>query len=107
MNGRTRPAAIGPAVTLALGLALLSLDPTRGLAQSASGDSGSQGAASILADQVRAQGHHCDKPLEAHVDPDLSLPGQKAWILTCSNATYSIQLRPGKAAQIDQLSEGQ
>lgn len=85
-------------------LALLGLGAALALADQASDNSNSQEAASVLAGQVRAQGYSCDKVIEAHVDPSVSLPGLKGWILTCSNATYIVRLRPHMAAEIEPIA---
>jgi hypothetical protein len=83
---------------------LLGLDPLLAMAQT-TGDSGANGgAATIVADQVRDQGHRCDEPATAQRDPTLSQPDLPVWILQCANATYRVTVRAGMAATIEAVT---
>jgi hypothetical protein len=84
-----------------LWIAALGLLPTLALAAEAPDESQPIRARSILADQVREQGHACGNAIEAHRDADLSRPDMPVWILSCSNATYRITVRPDMAARIE------
>lgn len=61
-------------------------------------------AKNILADQVREQGHPCDKAIAASHDEAESRPDEPAWILRCSNGTYRIRVRADMAAYIEPIS---
>jgi hypothetical protein len=104
MPGATVTARIGRAGIAAVAPALLCLVAPLSFADQASDASQTERPETVLAGQVRQQGHICDKALEAHRDAALSRPDVTAWILRCSNATYSIRLRPGMAARIDRIS---
>jgi hypothetical protein len=86
-----------------LWIAAFCLLPTLALAAEAPDESQPIRARSILADQVREQGHACGSAIEAHRDPDLSRPDLPVWILSCSNATYRITVRPDMAARIERI----
>jgi len=58
---------------------------------------------SILAVQIRSQGHACDKPLGATRDDETSKPDQPVWVLKCANATYRMQLTAGMPAKVERL----
>jgi hypothetical protein len=94
--------------SIAAGLlgALLALAPTLALADDAADPNGPEAPATILAGQIRQQGHPCDKSLSASRDPTLSTAHQPVWILVCSNATYQISVRADQAAAV-QVIDGQ
>lgn len=56
---------------------------------------------SIIAAQVRMQGHTCNEPLRAERDMLASRPNEAVWTLTCENATYRVTLVPDMAARIE------
>jgi hypothetical protein len=56
--------------------------------------------AAIVAAKVRDQGFACTEPVTATRDEALSKPDQAAYVLSCANATYSVQLVPDEAAKI-------
>jgi hypothetical protein len=60
-------------------------------------------AAETIAVQIRSQGYACDKAQSAERDKEFSKPGEAAWILTCSNATYRVRLVPDMAAKVEKL----
>jgi hypothetical protein len=60
-------------------------------------------AAETIAVQIRSQGYACDKAESAERDEQFSKPGEAAWILTCSNATYRVRLVPDMAAKVEKL----
>lgn len=78
----------------------LSLDPILAMAQTAEDG----GAASIIADQIRDQGHRCDKPVSAQRDPTLSQPDLPVWILQCANATYRVTVRGSMASTVEEIT---
>ena len=59
--------------------------------------------AETLAAQVRLQGHHCNEPLSATRDTELSKPNEAVWVLKCANATYRLMLIPNMAAKVERL----
>lgn len=59
----------------------------------------------IVSAQVRKQGHKCDEPATAVRDTENSKPHVAVWILTCANAKYRVQLTPGLASNIEELSD--
>jgi hypothetical protein len=59
--------------------------------------------AEIIAVQIRDQGYTCNKALSAVRDEEFSKPGEDAWILKCSNASYRVRLIPDMAAKVEQL----
>ncbi len=65
--------------------------------------SAEEDAKTVIASQVRDQGHPCDKPETAVRDESLSKPGEAVWNLTCDNASYQVRLIPGMAADIKKL----
>lgn len=60
-------------------------------------------AANILAVQIRKQGYNCSKAKSAKRDKDASKPGEKAWVLTCENATYRVRTIPNMADKVERL----
>jgi len=56
---------------------------------------------SIIAAQVRLQGHACNEPRRAERDMQASRPNEAVWTLTCENATYRVTLVPDMAARIE------
>jgi hypothetical protein len=56
---------------------------------------------SIIAAQVRIQGHTCNDPRRAERDMQASRPNETVWTLTCENATYRVTLVPDMAARIE------
>jgi hypothetical protein len=56
---------------------------------------------SIIAAQVRLQGHTCNEPRRAERDMLASRPNETVWTLTCENATYRVTLVPDMAARIE------
>ncbi|MGH6941160.1 hypothetical protein [Hypericibacter sp.] len=87
--------------------AMLALAPTLALAADAADPNGPESPATILAGQIRQQGHPCDKSLSATRDPTLSTTHQPVWVLVCSNATYQITLRADQAASVEVIGGGQ
>lgn len=57
----------------------------------------------IIADQLRAQGYTCDKPLSAERDVERSKPNEAVWVLKCDHATYRVRLIPNMAAGVERL----
>ena len=57
----------------------------------------------VIAAQVREQGHPCGTPESAERDETLSKPGETVWKLTCDDASYQVRLIPGMAADITKL----
>ena len=84
-------------------VAALCLWPTLGLAAEMPDPNQPEQAKTILAGQIRQQGHLCDKSLEARHDAAQSQPDQPVWILVCSNATYRVRLRPDMAARVERI----
>jgi hypothetical protein len=82
----------------------LSLDPILAMAQTAEDSGADGGAASIIADQIRDQGHRCDKPVSAQRDPTLSQPDLPVWILQCANATYRVTVRGSMASTVEEIT---
>ena len=60
-------------------------------------------SADIIAVQIRDQGYTCDKAESAERDQAFSKPGEDAWILKCSNASYRVRLVPDMAAKVERL----
>jgi hypothetical protein len=58
----------------------------------------------VLAAQIRAQGYHCEPPLSAERDAELSKPNQAVWILKCRASTFRIRLDPDMAAKVEKLN---
>lgn len=104
MRRTITPIWIGLAGIAAAWVALLCFSPTVSVADQASEPGQADPPDVVLAGQVRQQGRICDDTVEAHRDEALSRPGTPAWILVCTNATYSIRLRPGLSARIDRIS---
>jgi len=65
---------------------------------------GEEGPAGILADQVREQGHRCDEPARAEPDNARSRADERAWIVTCANASFRVRLIPDMGAVIEPLN---
>lgn len=57
----------------------------------------------IVADQIRSQGFECGTAESAVRDEADTTPGEQAWILTCSNATYRVKFVPDQAAHVEQI----
>lgn len=57
----------------------------------------------IVADQIRSQGFACDTAESATRDEADTTPGEQAWILTCSNATYRVKFVPDQAARVERI----
>lgn len=70
-------------------------------AQTAGGDSDTP--PEIVAAQIRDQGYACGIAQKAVRDEADTSPGEQAWILTCSNATYRVKFVPDQAAHVEQL----
>jgi hypothetical protein len=87
--------------------AMLAFAPTLALAADAADPNGPESPATILAGQIRQQGHPCYKSLSASRDPTLSTTHQPVWILVCSNATYQITVRADQAATVEVIDGGQ
>jgi hypothetical protein len=83
---------------LSCALVLVSLAPMLLAARAAD-----QMAAETIAVQIRDQGFACDKAQSAERDPEFSIPGEEAWILKCSNASYRVRLVPDMAAKVEKL----
>jgi hypothetical protein len=62
-----------------------------------------QMSAELIAVQIRHQGYACDKAESAERDKEFSKPGEDAWILKCSNASYRVRLVPDMAAKVEKL----
>ena len=58
----------------------------------------------VVANQVRLQGHKCDKPSAVERDVFLSKPGLPVWVLTCDEGRYRVELIPHKQARVTQLN---
>ena len=67
------------------------------------GQSQAQTPADDVAAQVRAQGYHCQDPVTASRDIQLSKPDSVVWNLKCKNASYRVRLNPDMAARIAPL----
>jgi|APTNR8051073442_1049403.scaffolds.fasta_scaffold02588_7 hypothetical protein len=63
------------------------------------------GAADIVADQVRDQGWPCADPVQAVRDPAESRPDEAVWTLQCADAVYRVRLVPDEAAEIKVLGD--
>jgi hypothetical protein len=50
-----------------------------------------EGDAGIVADAVRQRGHPCADPVSAVPDPEASAPDERAWILSCRDASYRVR----------------
>jgi hypothetical protein len=87
--------------------AIVSLDPGIGFAGGTADPSQSERPDTILAGQVRQQGHLCDKVVEAHRDESLSRADEAVWVLTCTNATYRIRLHADMKARIELIDGAQ
>jgi hypothetical protein len=107
--GKTKTERAGKNNPIMAGLmgAMLALAPTLALAADAADPNGPESPATILAGQIRQQGHPCDKSLSATRDPTLSTTHQPVWILVCSNATYQITVRADQAATVEVIDGGQ
>jgi hypothetical protein len=60
-------------------------------------------ALAVIANQVRLQGHKCDKPTAVERDVFLSKPGVPVWLLTCGEGRYRVELIPHKQARVTRL----
>ncbi len=102
-KGMTRTERAVKNNSIAAGLlgALLALAPTLAFAGDAADPNGAEAPATILAGQIRQQGHPCDKSLSASRDPMLSTADEPVWVLVCSNATYQIRVRADQAAAVE------
>jgi hypothetical protein len=58
----------------------------------------------VVANQVRLQGHKCDKPSVVERDVSLSKPGLPVWLLTCDEGRYRVELIPHKQARVTPLN---
>ena len=58
----------------------------------------------VVANQVRLQGHKCDKPSAVERDVSLSKPGLPVWLLTCEEGRYRVELIPHKQARVTPLN---
>jgi hypothetical protein len=59
----------------------------------------------VVANQVRLQGHKCDKPSAIERDLFLSKPGLPVWLLTCGGeGRYRVELIPHKQARVTPLN---
>ncbi len=57
----------------------------------------------ILADQVRSQGHACSTPVSTERIAAELVPEEPAYVLKCENATYQIRLIPDQAAKVTRI----
>jgi hypothetical protein len=57
----------------------------------------------IIAEQIRRQGHTCEKPESAKQDMERSRPNAAVWELKCEKATYRVRLVPDMAANIERV----
>jgi hypothetical protein len=57
----------------------------------------------VVANQVRLQGHKCEKPSAVERDVFLSKPGLPVWVLTCDEGRYRAELVPHKQARVTRL----
>jgi hypothetical protein len=71
------------------------------------GAAGRVEAKDIVAIQLRAQGIPCTNPERAIRDGPDSRPDEAAWVITCEEATYRVQLIPhiGSRVQVIDPSE--
>ena len=86
-----------------LAIALASSDGGRAGGQIVRTAHAEEAAAESLAAQLRRQGHHCEGPVNAERDAQLSKPDELVWIIRCTNATYRMRLVPHTAAQVEQM----
>jgi hypothetical protein len=54
----------------------------------------------LIAEQIRKQGHMCEKPESAVRDAERSRPNGIVWVLKCEKATYRVKLIPDMAADV-------
>jgi hypothetical protein len=85
------------ALDLAAAIALTCLSALASMAQEP------EGAADIIAAQIRTQGYACSAPVAAARDEAASRPNETVWLLRCGNARYRVQLVPDLAAQVTRL----
>jgi hypothetical protein len=71
----------------------------------ASAGAADDGAAGIVADQVRDQGWPCADPVRAVRDPGESRPDEAVWTLQCADAVYRVRLVPDEEAKIEVLGD--
>jgi hypothetical protein len=62
-------------------------------------------AATVVADQIRRQGIHCEEPVKAERDAKLSTPHNAVWTLRCKDAVYRVRLVPNSAAKVELLKK--
>lgn len=62
-----------------------------------------EGAAEIIAVQIRKQGYSCEKALSAERSRESSKPNEAVWTLKCDTATYRVRLVPDLAADVQRL----
>ena len=63
-----------------------------------------QGLPESLADQIRMQGHSCDRLISAERDTGRSKPNAVVWTIKCANAAYRMTVIPDMAARVEPLS---
>lgn len=85
-------------------IAALCLSPALAAAQTTTDPNAGEGPATILASQIRKQGHECDKPVSAQRDPTTAGPDEPVWILDCGNATYRVTVRANQAAYVEEIT---
>jgi hypothetical protein len=57
----------------------------------------------VIAAQIRDQGYECRSPKSATRDPQVSRPGELAWVLQCENNAYRVRLIPHMAAKVERI----
>ena len=57
----------------------------------------------VVADQVRSQGHSCTNPTSADRLAGESSPEEPVYLLTCEEATYRVRLVPDQAAEVTEI----
>lgn len=59
----------------------------------------------IVAAAVRQRGFQCSKPESVRSDPDNSSPGEKAWIIRCENASFSVKYMGDTGPKVEPISD--
>jgi len=57
----------------------------------------------VVADQVRSQGHSCTNPTSADRLAGESSPNEPVYLLKCEEATYRVRLVPDQAAEVTEI----
>lgn len=62
-------------------------------------------AATIVAVQIRKQGHPCSEPKPAQKQLKANSKKVGVWLLECKEAKYRVTLKPNRAAVVEVLKE--